>query len=89
MNRLIHQAQSSDSRFRRETLESQRGALHLILFDTSPLKGFMQMCTKRTFVHAVNCVTYQGLLFCLCTLVHMLCTLRTQNLAMNQTLECS
>jgi hypothetical protein len=31
------------------------------------------------FVHAVNCVTEQGLLFCLCTLVHILCTLRTQN----------
>jgi hypothetical protein len=79
MKRLNQEMKCSNSRFRRDTLESQGGALHLNLFDTSPLSGFMQMCTKRTFVHAVNCVTNQGLLFCLCTLVHMPCTLRTQN----------
>ena len=38
MNRLIHHAQCSDSRFRPETLESQRGASHLNSFDTSPLQ---------------------------------------------------
>ena len=79
MERLVPESLWSNSRFRRRTWESLRGALHLIFFDTSPLKGFMQMCTKRTFVHSVNCVTYQALLFCLCTLVHMLCTLRTQH----------
>jgi hypothetical protein len=38
MNGEIQQAICSDSRFRREALEPQRGALHLILFDTSPLQ---------------------------------------------------
>jgi hypothetical protein len=38
MKTLIHGVLWSDSRFRRETLESQGGALHLILFDTSPLQ---------------------------------------------------
>lgn len=38
MKRLIQEVKGSDSRFRRETLESQGGALHLILFDTSPLQ---------------------------------------------------
>lgn len=42
MKRLNQQMKCSDSRFRRETLESQRGALHLIVFDTSPLKGHTQ-----------------------------------------------
>lgn len=32
-----------------KSVESKRGALHLILFDTSPLKGFVQMCTLCTF----------------------------------------
>lgn len=49
METLIHQALWFDSRFRRETLESLKGASHLILFDTSPLKGFVQMCTMCTF----------------------------------------
>ena len=79
MKRLIQQMKCSDSRFRRETLESQGGALHLILFDTSPLLGFMQMCTKHTFVYSVNCLTDQGLLFRRCTLVHTRCTLSTHN----------
>jgi hypothetical protein len=35
----------SVSRFRGESVEGQGGALHLILYDTSPLKVFMQMCT--------------------------------------------
>jgi hypothetical protein len=38
----------SISRFRGERVEGQGGALHLILYDTSPLKVFMQ---KRTFVY--------------------------------------
>jgi hypothetical protein len=49
MNTLFHSALRFNSRFRRETLESQRGALHLNLFDTSPLKGFVQMSTLCTF----------------------------------------
>jgi len=32
-----------------KSVESLRGALHLISFDTSPLKGFVQMCTLCTF----------------------------------------
>ena len=42
MSPLIHQAVFFDSRFRREALESLRGALHLILFDTSPLRVHTQ-----------------------------------------------
>jgi hypothetical protein len=53
MNRLIHSVLWFDSRFRRETLESLRGALHLLLFDTSPL----QVHTHANFLHA--CV-YSG-----------------------------
>ena len=79
MDTAKQQAMWLDSRFRLGTLEALRGALHLILFDTSPLLGFMQMCTKHTFVHSVNCVTDQGLLFRRCTLVHTRCTLSTRN----------
>src|SRR5215210_7291215 len=46
MNRLIHSALWFDSRFRREVLESQRGALHLNLFDTSPLRVHTQQTSS-------------------------------------------
>jgi hypothetical protein len=42
MNGLIQHTICSDSRFRRETLESQGGASHLNLFDTSPLQVHTQ-----------------------------------------------
>jgi hypothetical protein len=48
MNRLITKRYALDSRFRREILESLRGALHLNLFDTSPL----QVHTHANFLHA-------------------------------------
>src|ERR1700749_3017332 len=38
-----------DLGFHRRSVESKQGALHLIAFDTSPLKGFVQMCTLCTF----------------------------------------
>ena len=42
MKRLIQEVKCSDSRFRPETLELQRGASHLNLFDTSPLQVHTQ-----------------------------------------------
>ena len=48
MDTVLQQLMRLDSRFRRETLESQGGALHLILFDTSPLQVFVQMCSMCT-----------------------------------------
>jgi hypothetical protein len=48
MDTLIHAGRCFDSRFRREALESLGGALHLNLFDTSPL----QVHTHANFLHA-------------------------------------
>ncbi len=52
MSRLINEVLLFHSRFRRETLESKRGALHLILFDTSPRVGHTQQtsCLLRLLV---------------------------------------
>lgn len=49
MTDFERQALYLDSGFPRKSVKSFRGALHLILFDTSPLKGFVQMCTLCTF----------------------------------------
>jgi len=35
-------------------MKASEGALHLILFDTSPLKGFVQMCNKLPYRLRVN-----------------------------------
>ena len=69
MDAVIQQVMRLDSRFRRETLESLRGALHLILFDTSPLQVHThanfcmrmytatskELVTTRKQAHAIVC----------------------------------
>ena len=48
-----------NSRFRRETLESVRGALHLILFDTSPLQVHTHANILHAYVDISNERTYE------------------------------
>jgi hypothetical protein len=61
MDTRIHKAIWLDSRFRRETLESLRGALHLILFDTSPLQVHTQqtLSLRRLLAQILEIAVYR------------------------------
>lgn len=47
--RINQLPKSEQFQLQRKSKKADEGALHLISFDTSPLKGFVQMCTMFTF----------------------------------------